>query len=113
MVYALAITIAAALVILAAIAVVAYLARRSARQGGLGGWRFYPSPWLLLVLPLVIAAVIWRFVPGLLILPFVFPFALRGRGLWFMRQRRVPRERSNGHHDDGAIEGQYRYLDEN
>ncbi|MGB2694729.1 MAG: hypothetical protein WBD55_06010 [Dehalococcoidia bacterium] len=117
MVYALVITIAAALLILAAIAGGTLLVRQAAGHSvpTLGRWRFYPSPIGLLVLPLLAALVFLRFVPGLLFIPFVLPFALRGRRFWGGRRRR--NEPTNGRNsgesvDESTIEGQYRNLDD-
>ena len=83
MLYALTITIAAGLALLALFAGAALLARRFATEGGLSlpipGWRWYPSPIGLLLIPIA-ALVLWRFFPALVFLPIILPFVLR-RGL--------------------------------
>jgi hypothetical protein len=96
MLIALTISIAAGLVMLALIVGGALLARRAAAGEGagaaFGSWRFYPSPWVLLLLPLVAAFFLSRFLPGFIFLPlFIVPFFLRRGGiggLFSSRRRR-------------------------
>lgn len=96
MLIALTISIAAGVAMLALIAGGALLARRVAAGEGagatFGGWRFYPSPWLLFLLPLVAAFFLSRFLPGFIFIPlFIVPFFLRrGRrfgGIFSSRRR--------------------------
>ena len=102
MAIALTITIAAAVAMLALIAGGAFLARRAAAGEGagaaFGSWRFYPSPWVLLLLPLVAAFFLSRFLPGFIFLPlFIVPFFLRRGGFGLFSSRRHRRDdRDNG-----------------
>ena len=112
--YALVITIAAGVLLLALLGGAVVLARSIAEGGGLPpirGWRWFPSPLGLLVLLPVLALLVWRAFPVLLVIPFVLPFFLRGRrgrrALFFMRRDRPHRNGGNG-----AIEGEYRPSDE-
>jgi hypothetical protein len=102
MVYALVISIAAGVALLALIALVALTLQRG-RLPSLGGWRWYPSPLGLLLLLPVLGLLVWRAFPALLVLPFVLPFFRRRR--WFAR----PRARSRS--GDDAIDGEFRPLD--
>jgi hypothetical protein len=126
MTYALIITIAAAVALLALAGGGTLLARRAlgvASRGevSLGRWRWYPSQWgwlLFLLLP-VAAIVLWRFFPVFLFLPIIVPFFWRwsARGRAFGFGRRPPRRQrpsSNGHHNghDRSIEGSYRAADD-
>lgn len=103
MLIALTITIAAAVAMLALIAGGALLARRAVAGEGagmaLGGWRFYPSPWLLFLLPLVAVFFLSRFLPGFIFIPlFIVPFLLgRGRGFGgLFSSRRRPKDDGHG-----------------
>lgn len=120
MVYALAITILAGLVLLVLLAAAVLLARRAAEAGGLGnvaGWRWYPSPLGLLILLPLAALLVWRLFPAVLLIPVVLPFFWRGRRLtgplqflWNLGRRQHPRRHDGG--DDRAIDGRYRPLDD-
>jgi hypothetical protein len=110
MAYALTITLAAALAMLALVALAYLLARRAVAAGGIGdigGWRWFPSPLgvlLLIALP-VAGLVLFRFFPVFLILPFVVPFIMRGRfrvGSFF--RRRAPDR------GDNTVDGDLRSL---
>ncbi|MDZ4278286.1 MAG: hypothetical protein U1B78_04015 [Dehalococcoidia bacterium] len=120
--YALVITIAAGLALLALIAGATLLARRATQPGasGLGslaGWRWLPSPLgLLLLLPLA-ALLLWRVFPALLFLPIIVPFFWRGRRFAgparsFWNATRRPHPGGNGHGDRRTIEGEFRPVDE-
>ena len=105
MIYALTITVAAGLLLLALIGFAVALVRRVAGVGDWpwrGRWRWYPTPLGLLVLLPLAGLLLWRLFPELLFLPIILPFFWRGR---FFRRRR--REGA-----DGAIEGTYRPLDD-
>ncbi|MEX2157980.1 MAG: hypothetical protein WEB04_01105 [Dehalococcoidia bacterium] len=102
MLIALTISIAAGLAMLALIAGGALLARRAAGGQGagaaFGSWRFYPSPWVLFLLPLVAAFFLSRFLPGFIFLPlFIVPFFLR-RGVLggIFSSRRRPKDDGPG-----------------
>ena len=126
MLYAITITIAAGLLLLALLGGVALLARRVAEAGerGVGpfaGWRWHPSGlgWLLLIALPLAGLLLWRVFPVFVFLPMFLPFVWRwrrGRGapFTFVRRRRPGRPSTNGHHpaDDRAIEGSYRPLDD-
>ncbi|OGO53283.1 MAG: hypothetical protein A2148_09160 [Chloroflexi bacterium RBG_16_68_14] len=106
MVYALTITVAAGLLVLALVGLGLLLARRADAEGwpSLGRWRWYPSPLgLLLLLPLA-GLFLWRLFPALLLFPILLPF--------FRRSRRIRMRRAGPRGEDGAIEGQYRPLDD-
>lgn len=80
MIYSLTITIAAAILMLGLFAFAAILVRRVAGGGAslsLRGWRWYPSPLGLLLIPLA-GLLLLRFSPGLILIPIVFPFFWRG-----------------------------------
>jgi hypothetical protein len=120
MIYALTITIAAGLLLLALLGSVVLLARRVAGLDAwrnVGGWRWYPSPLgLLLLLPLA-ALILWRLFPAVLLIPVVLPFFWRGRRsagpllyIWNLGRRRRPR--ADGEGDGRVIDGQYRRLDD-
>lgn len=104
MLYALTITIAAGLALLAIFAGAALLARRLASEGGLSlpsrGWRWYPSAIGLLLLPIA-ALVLWRFFPVLLLLPIIIPFVLR-RGSGIRGIFRLPRGQRDDEDDHGS-----------
>ena len=103
----LTITIAAGLLMLAAIFGAAFVARRLATEGGLGlpssGWRWYPSALGLLLIPLAVL-LLWRFFPALLFLPIIIPFFLR-RGGGFRNIFRFPRRDRNGDDEDDRRSG--------
>jgi hypothetical protein len=127
MVYALVITVAAGLLLLALPAGLFWFGRR-ATQGNLSfrGWRWHPNRIGFSVLAIVAAVVFARFFPGILFLLFVIPVLWRFRGrrsgggrpfVWQWRAKRGQPHtngQSNGHKqgDDPAIEGQYRNLDD-
>jgi hypothetical protein len=123
MIYALVITIAAGLVLLA-LPTGLFLAGRRAVHGdfSLRGWRWHPNALGFTVLAIVAAVVLWRIFPEFLFLPLVIPFFWRWRGrrsggpfAWTWRARRQQQPPpTNGHRkdDDHAIEGQYRNLDD-
>lgn len=115
MVYALVVTIAAAILIFAALLGGTLLARRAAGAGNLrlpsiGRWRWYPSPLGLLLLLPMLGLLVLRVVPGLFLLPFLLRFMSRGRGLRRPPFTRPPRQ--DGPDDDDAIPGEYRPLDD-
>ncbi len=95
MTYALLITIAAALALVALVGGGALLARRAAGtasrgEAPFGSWRWYPSPLglaLLVLLPLA-GLLLWRAFPVFLFLPVVLPFFWRWRGRAFGRGSR-------------------------
>ena len=102
MLIALTISIAAGVALLGLIAGGALLARRAAAGEGagasFGGWRFYPSPWLLFLLPLVAAFFLSRFLPGFVLIPlFIVPFLLRRGGIGGLFSSRRRRDRDSGH----------------
>jgi hypothetical protein len=113
MVYALTITVAVGLLLLAIALAAAFLIARfpeAARRGYVpfGRWRFYPNPLGLLLLLALPAAgmLLWRAFPAVLFIPFVLPFFWRwgrrrsGAGMPFFIVWRDPEERhtsSNGH----------------
>ncbi len=105
MVYALAITIAAGVLLLLLLASGALLARRGTGQlPSVGRWRWHPSPLgLLLLLPLL-GLLLFRLFPAVLFIPLVLPF-LRWR-------RRFATRGAARNGDGGAIEGEYHRLDE-
>jgi hypothetical protein len=120
MIYALTITIAVGLLLLALLGIGVLLARRTAGSGwpSIGRWRWYPSPLgLLLLLPLA-ALVLWRLFPAILLIPIILPFFWRTRRLatpflfvWNLGRRPPPPDA--GHDgNDRTIEGQYRPLDD-
>ena len=120
MIYALTITIAAGLLLLALIGFGVVLTRRAAGRGwpSIGRWRWYPSPLgLFLLLPLVVL-LLFRFLPALLVIPFILPFFRRGRRMWgplccLRNLGRGPQTPGSGHNGQHRpIEGQYRPLDE-
>lgn len=81
----LAITIAAAVLLLVLFGGGLFLARRFALEGvsglSLRGWRWYPSPIAVLVLAGIVALFAVRFFPAFIFIPFVLPFLFRrGRG---------------------------------
>ena len=115
MVYALVITIAAAVLIFAVLSGAVMLARRAAGAGGvrlpsLGRWRWYPSPLGLLLLLPMLGLLLFRVVPGLFLLPLLLRFISRGRRLGNPPFFRPPRR--NRPDDDDAIPGEYRPLDD-
>ena len=80
MIYSLTITIAAAFLLLALFGFAVILVRRVAggvASPSLRGWRWYPSPLGLLLIPLA-GLLLFRFSPGLILIPIVFPFFWRG-----------------------------------
>ena len=120
MIYALTVTIAAGLLLLALFAIGIALARRAA--GGdwpsIGRWRWYPTPLGLLILLPVTGLLLWRLFPLLLFIPIVLPFLLRGGRfgpllfrLWNLGRRPPPGDEGQDG-DDDAIEGRYRPLDD-
>ena len=99
MVYALALTIGAALLLLVLAGIAVSVARQASAGGGwrIGSWRWFPSPLAVLLLLPLLGLVLWRFFPALLFIPFVLPFFWRrGRrtGPLFTRFRR--RRRTDG-----------------
>ena len=118
--YALVVTIAAGVLLLALLGGAVVLARGVAAGGGLPsirGWRWFPSPLALLIVVPVVALLAWRALPVLLVLPFVLPFFLRGRRrgtVFFMGRERPRRNGGNGTNGtNGTIEGERRPSDEN
>lgn len=121
MLYALAVTIATGLLLLALLGAGVLIARRAAGRPvslPVAGGRWYPSPLgLLLVLPLL-GLLAWRFLPVLLIIPLVLPFFWRRRRLaspvffiWNLGRRQAsPDDGRDG--DDDVIPGEYRSLDD-
>ncbi len=121
MIYALTVTIAVGLLVLALLGIGVLLARSAAGGGAdwrsIGRWRWYPSPLgLLLVVPLA-ALLLWRLFPAILLIPIILPFFWRGRRLatpflfvWNLGRRPPPRTGHDG--DDRTIEGRYRPLDD-
>ena len=112
MVYALAISIGVALLLIALSGVAVSVARQASAGGGLriGSWRWFPSPFAVLLLIPLLGLILWRFFPALLFIPFVLPFFWR-RGLartFFMR-RRGPRSSGDTERDSDA---EYRPRDE-
>ena len=96
MIYSLTITIAAAVLMLGLFAFAAVLVRGIAGGGGspsFRGWRWYPSPLGLLLIPLA-GLLLMRFSPGLILIPIVFPFFWRG--LLRRNQNRPPEDGSFG-----------------
>jgi hypothetical protein len=75
----LAISIAAALAMLALIVGAYWLATRAAQGDGfsLGSIRWYPSPLALLLLAPVALFLMWRFSLGFLLIPIILPFVWR------------------------------------
>ncbi len=107
MIYALTITIAAGLLLLAVLGGAALVARRAQEDGGwpsIGRWRWYPNALGLTVLVLVAGLLLWRLFPALLLVPIVLPF------FWRRRFFRGPRSRRD--QEDQAIEGRYRPFDD-
>jgi hypothetical protein len=108
MIYALAITIAAGLLLLALLAGAALFARRAAEGEiawpALGGWRWYPSALGFSALLLVAGLLLSRLFPAFLFLPIVIPF------FWWRRRWGGPGGRRG--RDDRTIEGRYRPLDD-
>lgn len=115
MLYALTITIAAGLLLLAVIGLGYGLARRAVgAAGGLGpirGWRWQPSTLGWLLVP-VLGLLLWRVFPALLFVPIILPFFLRGR----MGGRRIfpwqRRERRPGRNGNGAVDADYERVDD-
>ena len=118
MIYSLAITIAAAVLLLTLLSVGVVLVRRATGAGGLRSlarWRWYPSPLGLLLLLPIAGLLVLRLLPALLLLPVILPFLLRSRRfisplffLWNLgRSGHV-----NDDPDDGAFDAQYRPLDD-
>ena len=108
MIYALAITIAAGLLLLALLGGAALLARRAAGAAdgwpSLGSWRWYPSALGFSVLLLVTGLLLSRLFPAFLFLPIMIPF------FWWRRRWGGP---GGGRgRDDRTIEGRYRPLDD-
>lgn len=84
MIYSLAITIVAGVLLLAFFVAVALLARQVARGEGVGlrdGWRWYPSPLALFVLVPIVAFLLVRAAPLVLAIPLVIPVVWRSRWL--------------------------------
>lgn len=129
MIYALVITIVAALVLLAIPTVLA-LAGRRATEGNfsISGWSWRPNALGFTLIAIVLSVALWRFFPVFLFLPMLIPFVWRFRGgrrpgaggpfNWQWRARGGPPPSTNGHSnghkrdDKGAIEGQHRNLDD-
>ena len=118
MIYALAITIAAGLVLIALLTGLGVLVSRGGWRGlALGSWRWRPNTLGFTVMALVAVVLLWRVFPALMFIPIMIPFFWRGRGrrgpsTWVWRSRRRG-PRANGHApDQGAIEGQFRKPDE-
>lgn len=126
MLYALAITIAAGLLLIGLLIGATLLVRRvtgaaSDAVGPFAGWKWYPSSlgWLLFLALPIASLLLWRVFPVFLFLPFVLPFIWRWRGgrgarSTFLRRHGQRRPPSNGHKadDEHAIEGSYRPLDD-
>ena len=113
MLIALTITIAAAVAMLALLAGGALLARRAAAGEGagaaFGSWRFYPSPWVLFLLPLVAVFFLSRFLPGFILIPlFIVPFLLRRGGLGGIFSSRRRRNGSDGGKTNGSDQDRFR-----
>ena len=108
MIYALTITIAAGVLLLALLGGAMLLARRAA--GGsigwppIGGWRWYPSALGLSMVLLLAGLLLSRLFPAFLFLPIVIPF------FWWRRRWGRPGGRRG--RDDHTIEGRYRPLDD-
>lgn len=113
MLYSLVITIAAAIVLVAVIAGVALLARRLSGGEGLAvfrGWRWYPSPLGLLILLPIVAFLLIRAAPLLLLIPLAIPLLWRSRrlagpGFVLWNLWRDERERRNQDEDDPPGDG--------
>jgi len=111
MIYALTITIAAGLLLLALLAVGALLAQRIGRNlRPIRGWRWYPSPLGVMLLLSLAGLLLRRMVPALLVIPIILPFFRRNRH--FRRLWNLDRRRATGEDDGDIIDGQYRPLDE-
>lgn len=84
MVYSLAITTLAAVVILFVIAFIGLTVRRIAKGEpafSMRAWRWYPTPLGMLLLTPIVVLLAWRMLPALMLLPLVLPFfRRRGRG---------------------------------
>jgi hypothetical protein len=78
MAYALIISIAAGVLLLALLALAGVLVSRRGPVS-LRGWRWYPSPLGLLLLVPVAAFLLWRALPVLIFVPLVIPFFWRMR----------------------------------
>ena len=122
MIYALTVTIAAGLFLLALFAIGIAFARRAAGADwpSIGRWHWYPTPLGLLVLLPIAGLLLWRLFPLLLFIPVVLPFLLRGGRfgptiyrLWNLGRRPPPGDDGpDGDDDDNSIEGRYRPLDD-
>ena len=125
MVYALVITIAAGLLLLALPAGLFWASRRASQSSlSFRGWRWHPNALGFTLLAIVAAVLLWRVFPAVIFLPMVIPFFWRFRGrrsggplVWQWRARSGQPHtngQSNGRQkdDDPAIEGQYRNLDD-
>jgi hypothetical protein len=117
MAYALIVTIITGLSLLALLAGL-YVFSRRGQAGGVsfGAWRWHPSSLGLTIALIVAGVVLWRFFPGFLFIPLIFPFFWRfGRG---RLNRHEWRGRSNGRSGNGRpnanepIEGRFRPLDD-
>jgi len=127
MIYALVLTVAAGLLLLA-LPTGLFLAGRNVSRGGFSfrSWRWHPNALGFTALALVATFILWRIFPEVLFLPMVLPFFWRWRSRrsggtsgWTWRAKRGQAPPTNGHHsnghhkdDDHAIEGQYRNLDD-
>lgn len=111
MIYALVVTIAAGLLLLALLGGAVLLARRAAGATdgwpSFGRWRWYPSALGLALLLLAGGLLLWRLFPALLFIPIILPFFLRGRFRWRGGSSTV-----GGGNGDGSIDGHYRRLED-
>jgi hypothetical protein len=101
---ALAVTIAAALAMLAVIFGAYWLASRFAREGGveIGAVRWFPSPFafvLVLLIP-VAALLLWRFSFAFILIPILLPFLWRRGGFASLWKRRGRPDREKAEEDD-------------
>lgn len=133
MIYALAITVIAGLVLLAIPSGLYMAGRRvfgdSKTSLSRPGWSFRPNALGFTLIAIVLSFALWRIFPGFLLLPMLIPFVWRFRGgggrrsgtggpfVWQWRARRGPpptNGHSNGHtkDDESSIEGQFRNIDD-
>ena len=118
MIYSLAITITAAVLLLALVGLGVVLFRRAVGAEGvrsMAHWRWYPSPLGLLLLLPIAGLLVLRLLPALLLLPIILPFLFRSRR--FIRPLLFVWNlgRSGGAHhdpDDEAFDAQYRPVDD-
>ena len=118
MIYSLAITITAAVLLLALVGFGVVLCRRAVGAEGvrsLAHWRWYPSPLGLLILVPIAGLLVLRLLPALLLLPIILPFLFRSRR--FIRPLLFVWNLGRSGHvnddtDDGAFDAQYRPVDD-